>query len=572
MRNTEALRYHRSYAGILEALAFFGLMVLFLVPRLPALGQFVTADEGTWGKRSAVFYYALRASEYAYTYQTGHPGVITMWAGAAAYAWKFPEFYQVGQTELGDTRLLDLFINQGRNPIDLLAAARLFIALICCAAIMSAYWFARRIFGLALSLLMFILLAFDPMHVAHSRFLHTNGLLASFMFLSLMAMIYFVERQRWFALLVSGVAAGLAIVSITPGLMLIPAAAIIMLLNLRDRKTGKRHLRASVLLRRWALPLIIWGLIALFTICLVWPSIWARPIGTLTDMVRYSFSMASGEERNLQIEDTFPNLYHPLTRKFYFYPLTYLWRSTPSALIGLILAAVFAAAGRRWLKTWLTQEQRSASVALLVFVLTYLVLMTLGAKKFDRYLLPAYPPLDILAALGWYLSARWLAEHLKPALRPVFVTSILLVVIGIQTIGTLRTFPYYNTYYNPLLGGLDRAQLYFNIGWGEGLHLAAKYLSEQPNIENKQVVSWYSLCFNWYSASYGFRTLPIEIRHEVPLERYQELDYIVIYTSQLGRDYPPDLLDYLEDMTPVYTARIQGVEFAWVYQLNPNRQ
>ena len=70
---------------------------------------------------------------------------------------------------------------------------------------------------------------------------------------------------------------------------------------------------------------------------------------------------------------------------------------------------------------------------------------------------------------------------------------------------TVSSYPYYLTYYNPLLGGIRKAQEVMTVGWGEGLNEAARYLKDQPDISKKIIYSWYPLVFNWYSANLGFQ-------------------------------------------------------------------
>ena len=62
---------------------------------------------------------------------------------------------------------------------------------------------------------------------------------------------------------------------------------------------------------------------------------------------------------------------------------------------------------------WRAAASRRASRAgwLLLFVLGFGLMMTLAPKKFDRYLLPIFPALVVLAELGWWL----LLERLAPA-------------------------------------------------------------------------------------------------------------------------------------------------------------
>ncbi|MBC7316204.1 MAG: hypothetical protein H5T70_07280, partial [Chloroflexi bacterium] len=58
------------------------IIALALAVRLPRLDAFITPDEMKWVCRSINFYRGLRAGDLAQTFQTGHPGVITMWLGA----------------------------------------------------------------------------------------------------------------------------------------------------------------------------------------------------------------------------------------------------------------------------------------------------------------------------------------------------------------------------------------------------------------------------------------------------------------------------------------------------------
>ncbi|MEA3459342.1 MAG: hypothetical protein U9R11_01455, partial [Chloroflexota bacterium] len=57
------------------------LFLLSLFPRLADLDVFITPDELKWTCRSINFRAGLTQGDFARTYQTGHPGVITMWIG-----------------------------------------------------------------------------------------------------------------------------------------------------------------------------------------------------------------------------------------------------------------------------------------------------------------------------------------------------------------------------------------------------------------------------------------------------------------------------------------------------------
>jgi hypothetical protein len=51
---------------------------------------------------------------------------------------------------------------------------------------------------------------------------------------------------------------------------------------------------------------------------------------------------------------------------------------------------------------------RRAALGFLVFGVVFVILMSLPAKKFDRYILPAFPAFEVLSALGWMALAMWI--------------------------------------------------------------------------------------------------------------------------------------------------------------------
>ena len=68
------MHLHRSRMGIL--------FISALLPRLFAIGRYITPDELNWIHRSVRFREALLAGRWAETLVSGHPGVTTTWAGA----------------------------------------------------------------------------------------------------------------------------------------------------------------------------------------------------------------------------------------------------------------------------------------------------------------------------------------------------------------------------------------------------------------------------------------------------------------------------------------------------------
>ena len=541
-----------------------------LLPRLDSLGSFVTADEPTWGKRSANFYYALRNENYAHTYQTGHPGVITMWAGALGYHLQFPDYERVGQENLGDTKLFDIFKNRSVNPMKILATARVAIVLVVTVSLLVAWYYARRLFDPWIALVGILLIAFEPMHVAHSRFLHTNGLSSSFLLVSVLAFLDFLRRRHWSSLLVSATAAGLGFLTVTPSFMIIPIIGFLGIQELFGVKL--RDIFRQSTLRKVFIPLLAWGLLSLLVVFIVWPAMWVDPLGTLGSVFEHAFNAAEGGGGGAELVSAYQVDYDPSDKYVYYYPLTYLWRSTPITWIGLLMLG-FILATRNY--EFLTSPTRRNLGGLAWFIVLFTILMTLGTKKFDRYYLPCYLAFDFLAAAGLVAGVRWLGEKFTSRLRTILPIAAVVCLLAIQALLTASHHPYYLTYFNPLLGGIQKATHVLLVGWGEGLNEAAIYMKSIPDIRTKRIVSWYPLAFNWYSHSLGFDCEPIDDARQAPpevIQSYLEADYVLVYLNQWQRNMPAELFAALEQIEPEHIVQIKGVDYVKIYKMESANQ
>ncbi len=485
-----------------------------------------------------------------------------MWAGALSYLINFPSYSKIGQSTLGDSKLLLLFDLNKVQPIKLMANARLHIALIVSFTLLLAFMYTRRLLGTNLAVVGFLLIAFDPFHIAHSQFLHTNGLLATFMFLALLAFIDWIQSQNKLSLVVSGSAAGLSYLCISPGFMLIPAAGLISLLSLWEHNTRRFQFDWKSFWQRIILPLLIWGAISLLIMFLLWPAMWVSPIRTMLDMLNYGFDAAEGGIGGAHFVEAYDE--SAIGKKFlHFYPLSYFWRSTPASFLGMLLGIFFLFFRRKSID----KNNLSVLIYLLVFVVTYTLLMSLGTKKYDRYLLPIYLPLNILAAWGWLCLGSYL-KSLLPAINTIKLETLLpAIIIGSQLWGAIQSSPYYLSYYNALGGGIQKAQQIMTIGWGDGLNEAALWLRQQPGACDKRIISWYPLVFSWYAQSFKCGAELVEYDYKYALEDYLRYDYAIIYINQVQRNFPADLLEYLEHSAPVHTVNINGIDYLWIYKL-----
>jgi hypothetical protein len=529
-----------------------GLVVLVAaaiwLPRGFALDRFVTADEHAWLARAGNFYVALTHGDWAGTFQQHHPGVTVTWAGMAGFLWRFPAYARLAPGQFGWlTEEIEPFLQgQGHDPVELLAAGRSVVVLLITLALLVALALAARLFGLWPALIGLGLIAFDPFHIAHSRLLHLDGLVSVWMFLCLLAFLVYLENRRAAALLLSAVAAALAWLTRSPALVLAPLVSLLALGHwVGVQPAGEnRPLRA----RRLLGALVLWGGCAALLFVLLWPAMWVDPWGNLARVL--DAANAYAEEGHLKPTFFAGEVYNG-DPGFSFYPMTYLWRSTPVVWIGLALALVAALARQAPLAT---HKARFAAAALVVYALLFLLFMNLGAKKFDRYLLPIYLPLDLVAGLGWAAAVGWLARRTRAAVPALLITG----AIAAQALLALPTFPYYLSYYNPALGGAIKAPEQMMIGWGEGADQAAAFLNTLPDAETSVVASGYTNG----PFSYFFRgqTLPIYFWHQA--------DYAVLYAQDWQRQLPSRrVIDYFAQLTPLHVVTVDGLDYAHIYDL-----
>jgi hypothetical protein len=567
-----------------DILALLILVLALWLPRGLGLDQFVTPDEPLWLTRSANFYDALASGDLVSTYQKEHPGVTVMWAGTASFLLRYPAYRDSQRGQLTNDEFNEFMGRKARpvTPLQLLTTARLILVLAQVLILALSFVYARRMLGLLPAFLGFLLIAIDPFHLALTRLLHLDGLFSNLVLLSLLAFIAYLRQRRRRDLILSSLAAGLGWLTKTPALFLTPIVGLLVLIEAwpcspfsEDRRSGGEA-RLPGLRDLWSQirPLLTWLALAALLFIILWPSMWVQPIQTLSNLFGGALQFAEQGHNSAVffngqvIADGSLGLSY-----FYYYPLTYLWRSTPLVLLGLALALWGSFAHRA---PFDRSSARQTVFGLLVLAVIFLVGFTLSAKKFDRYLLPVYAPLDILAAMGWssLVAALVSAQNgflktLSRSTAQIAALLAVLLVVALQASLSLRTFPYYFTYYNPLLGGGPAAPAVMHVGWGEGLDQAARYLNQKPNAARLSAISWGSTgCLSYFFKG-STRSILLEAApDEVQLKRLLDSDYAVIYINQRQAQLAKAVLDYVAQLKPEHTIWLNGIRYADIYKIH----
>jgi Dolichyl-phosphate-mannose-protein mannosyltransferase len=598
----------KTLASILYRKKFwFTLLVslILLLPRWIALDRFVTVDEPSRVRYSANFYYAIAHKDLYHTYQSYHPGVTALWIGALAVFLKSPQYRGWGQGYFDDTvAFMSLLAEKGVQFLDILVLGRQIMVVVEVALLLALFLMLWRTFGGLIAVFCAWLMACDAYYLGHSRLLTHDGLLSAFLLLSILTYFsYEFFRGEWIYLVVSGVSAGFACLTKSPGIIIIPmVVSVAMLSGWRrwreldvarpacQRKTthhqqaGRqrslqpameiaspgevRLVRNDVMsfLRGAFVPLLLWGAIACLVYFVFWPSMWVDPTGTLSRVYGAAQTFVEeGDASNLARVGAEGGFRFGLGM----YLSSLLWRSSPVVWLGVALAvlAVFrggrGAAGRS-ATSW-------AVILLITFAFSFIFMMSIGGAKSARhYILSSHLALDLVAGFGYAVWAGVLWGKSAPRSRKALIGVAIAALALFQSVSAAWYFPYYLNYYNPLLGGPIVGAGRVGVGYGEVLDQAARYLAGLPDADHLRVMSWYGpVSFAPFFPGKTEPLWPKESWTERDVERLRRADYLVIYYQhQVNRDLPPRLMKALKDAPPWHTIFVHGVEYIRIYAVS----
>jgi hypothetical protein len=531
------------------ALLLFGAA---LIPRLPGLRLFLTTDEPFFVEQAASVIAAFLKGDFAGTYWHFYPGVTISWLGGLG---------------LGVQGLLARLAGTGGQPLaaasqgrvlDVLVGVRLPFALLTAGGVAGFYLLGRRLLSHRTAWLGAIFIAFDPFFLAHSRVMHGDAPVSVFMGLSALALFVYVraaspgQGHRW--LLVSALMGGLAALTKAPGQFM---AIFVVLLLAGDwllRSWRRRQVDRGLAGQR-VKDVALWGVVAALVFVVLWPAMWTDPMGSLTRMLNETFTKV--EEGHLIFF-----MGQPVLRPdVWFYPYVIPFRLTPVTSVAALGSLVLVIAGLLGKRGEGMRSGAYAAAGLLwLFVVSLLLFGELSPKKQDRYLLPLFPVLDMLAAFAVVQVVEWTAGRMarRGAAQSAWLIGMPLALLLLHGFPVVGDYPYYLAYFNPLMGGLPRAVETTLVGWGEGMEQAAAYLNGRPDAKELYVAAVPAQTFLPYFEGSGenFYTNDVALR----------ADYVVLYLSQVQRLAPsPEIVRHFQAMQPEHVVTVQGMPYAWIY-------
>jgi hypothetical protein len=396
--------------------------------------------------------------------------------------------------------------------------------------------------------------------------------------------------------------------------LLIPLTGLLLLIA--ARRAGAQTFGALV--RRTAVPMLLWLAVAAAVWVALWPAAWVDLPGAVNRVITQAEADGGSPHGwgnfflGQPVSDPGP----------LFYPVAVALRLAPWTLLGVAALGIRALLalrrnGKRWLRDYSGTAEGFTLLALGGFVMLFLLMMSIPPKKFDRYALPIFPVLDILGAAGmvWAVgllgqrdrrTAESIAEqknkrtkgpiedpgsntqdpiindlqrsatirtmdeqppatsHQPPATshQPSFLPLAFLTLALVLAANLLWYHPYELAYFNPLLGGGPAAARLIPVGWGEGYEQAGAYVAAQPDGADRPVAAFYEPVLAPFAPD---GAAPMDWAYEPG-----RVDYAVLYIDQIQRGYKPWLVEgLLGKVNPVHTVTIHGIEYAYIYQIAP---
>ena len=581
------------------------LVLLTFLPRLLSLSSHWASDEIFWMLRSRNFFFALQTAQFADTYISHHPGVTTCWLGSAAI-WN--KYRHVSPSK-------NFFYSDRFLSPEMLARVRFPIAVVTGILVLVAGGLLYRLFGGITAGLGTLFLAVEPFLLAESRRAHTDVLTSLFLFLSLLLWLCYLENEtmRRRDIILSGICFTFACLTKSLAgafLLFLP-----LLLGWYIKQRGVPWVRLL-----WST--LLWMMVSLLTACVTWPYLWTVTfklwnipvfpilfVGCSVLLIWSNRKLSTDNPSMLTRNELFvlgygllmtvgallstvsaivEGMYWALTEAngipslflgeirynpgmLYFPVMWFVW-SMP-----LTLPLMGVAMYRAWQQRKHAEKTFHVVAVLGLFMLFYLIGLSIVAKKISRYIVVFLPVVSLLTALGAVEVAQLFK---KRRMRYLCLAAVVLLQIA----PILRLHPYYRTYYYPLLSGKWVAQNTSSIT-GAGLDLAADYLNARPNAQNLWVrLSQFSTDLTYYFI--GKTSYPImnivggDSSRKTNVEAPRNFDYEVeyLYDRQIQGtpvdSLPTDDIQYNKWQPSPENARelehvvnLNGIDYVWIYRI-----
>lgn len=418
----------------------------------------------------------------------------------------------------------------GANVAHLLFWARLPIVLAAIGFGCFLYWAMRKQYGIYIALLSLFFYAFSPNIIAHSRYVTTDLGITATLFIALTAFGWFVAKPTWRLTWFLSVAIAGAQLAKFSGAVLYPFFAIMLLILFLTQRhaydstfwkqLSSRFVAACALSLAWVYAvyaILVWKMPVAIQQKLITTSL---PPHFMAHLLTHLSSWPGGKPLAqfilgiFMVQDRLQGGNHPFfwghidpNGSPWYFPASFLLKTQLSFLI-LMLVVIITACVLLWKKrqglrklSWV--RKYFFEVTLGLFILTYFGIASHSSLDLGvRYILPIYPPLFVLVALG--IRMLWRRYIIRLRLRPL-IAGTFVVLLGWYAAAAIWIYPSYLAYINELVGGPANGSHYFgdsNVDWGQDLVRFKDYLSNHPEIHTIAIDYFGGADLRYYFCTY----------------------------------------------------------------------
>ncbi|MFZ5424559.1 MAG: ArnT family glycosyltransferase [Patescibacteria group bacterium] len=372
----------------------------------------INNDAHFWYTRTQDFWWGIQHGKLNRTYQDAKPGVTVMWLSGLSLE-AFLNLYETVFKFRPEIYTHATFYLVHFSVIAPLVTVHLL-------SILMFYIVFSKLFSREAALYGVILFAFQPFVAGLVRNFHADSTVTSFMLMSSITAIYYLEKTRKTKyILLSGIFGGFALLSKSAAIYLIPYIGFLLLIDLLFNYKPKFSFKAFL---PYAKIYLIWILSLAATFFVSFPAMWLKPIEILRRIFIYEGWFLVTEGRGGV--NGFLYYAEPISRIL-----------TPLFLLSFFIGTSVIVVNFKGYSH--TKKKRILYVV--GFVAFYLLQMSLVKQKMDRYLLPMLPFVAFVGGVG--------LEYLNTLIKsPIVKKAFALLILALNLSFILYFFPNYLLY------------------------------------------------------------------------------------------------------------------------------
>jgi len=408
---------------------------IYLSTRLFGLGSDILNSDGArWYRRGEDFMQAIKTGDLISTYQHYQPGVTLMWINFVTrkVVWEVQDLLKIPRWSLENSQ----------DFPKIHAVSKGLLVLVLWALLIYQMLIISKIINLKVALLYGFFVSTEPYLLGIDRWFHLTSLESYLAFSAFLTSLYSLVRWDKLSVVVTGILVALSTLSKLTGVVALLPILLMASIRAHSSKNYKRlFIFAGLVVASFS-----------FTVFILFPALW---VGPLTVMHKLFSATVSAMDNDARAQYFKP----PLSYVYYLIILGF--KLSPVILFAFLASLVVFV-------PQLGQDKTAQGGPVLAYFLTFFLVLTMSAKKIDRYCLTLIPPLVLFSSI--YISK----------LKGKALVTVIVLQVFVSGFIYFCNFPVLSGFYSPIFGGARTA---LNLGVyensGEYFAQAAFYLNNK---------------------------------------------------------------------------------------------